>query len=525
MPARRVAATLSALAVTLAAPLVRAAQDPPPAVRSTEGTVIAIDAGDLVVDLGTASGVRAGQTVELWRPMKLRHPVTGKVLVDRFRIGSVRLAEVENVLSLARGDTSTFQRPPATGDIVVVPSVPPPPAKEPTGPSPTTTRAAGATVTFVSADPEAKALSDLFSNLEGTTPARRAAAYTAFLDAHPQSRFTKVLREEIEALSRPTATPAQFQSSFVPIERLKPGAAQHYAIELDTRFVGAVIHVRQRGASGYRSIPMAAVGPRYWTATLPGDAIDPKGVEYFVEGVPKAGAPVAVIGSANAPEETAVDARPTTGKQAGTLAQLSLSSEIASFNVKRANDYVFQTEGAFGWRMKDTGVRAVRSGFGVLRGKGGSLVDLDQLGVPARDVGLTYGWIETELAPSRTFSLIARPIIGLREGGATGGAQGFFRIGNDLQTNLMIGGEVLGTVGLRGVVQLEWKTIPRVPILVRSEVTNQPAGVGGDIGARAIAQVGYEVVRDLSIAIRGSYQGRTINHAGPGAGAGVSYQW
>jgi hypothetical protein len=175
--------------------------------------------------------------------------------------------------------------------------------------------------------------------------------------------------------------------------------------------------------------------------------------------------------------------------------------------------------------MNDVGVRAVRSGFGVLRGKGGSLVELDQLGQTPRDVGLTYGWVETELATSRSFSLLARPIIGLREGGVTGGAQGFFRVGSDLATNLLIGGEVLGNVGLRGIVQLDWRTIPRVPILVRSEVTNQPAGVGGDIGARAIGQVGYEIVRDLAIYARASYQGRTIAHSGPGAGAGVSYQW
>jgi hypothetical protein len=248
-------------------------------------------------------------------------------------------------------------------------------------------------------------------------------------------------------------------------------------------------------------------------------------MDYFVEGVAKAGTPIAIIGTAESPKEAAVDPLPLTGKQPGTLAQLTVASEIASFNVKKTNDYVFQTEGAFGWRLRETGVRAVRSGFGVLRGKGGSLVDLDQLGKPAREVGVTYGWIETELAMSRSFSLLARPIIGLREGGVTGGAQGFFRVGNDLETNLMVGGEVLGTVGLRGVVQLEWRTIPRVPILVRSEVTNQPAGVGGDIGARAIAQVGYEILPDLSVAVRGSYQGRTIDHAGPGAGAGVSYQW
>jgi hypothetical protein len=73
-------------------------------------------------------------------------------------------------------------------------------------------------------------------------------------------------------------------------------------------------------------------------------------------------------------------------------------------------------------------------------------------------------------------------------------------------------------------------------------VTNQPAGANpnpstvpdpsstvalekGDIGARAIVQVGYRVVPELTVALRASYEGRTIQHAGPGAGAGVTYSW
>jgi hypothetical protein len=170
-------------------------------------------------------------------------------------------------------------------------------------------------------------------------------------------------------------------------------------------------------------------------------------------------------------------------------------------------------------------VRAVRSGFGVLRGKGGTLADLDVRGLEPKDVGLTYGWVELEVAFGDRYALIGRPILGLKEGGLAGGAQGFVRIGNDLKTNLSIGGEVLGQIGLKGIVQLDWRTIPRVPVVLRTEVTNQPAGVGSDIGARAIAQVGYELARDFVVAGRASYQGRTINHAGPGAGLAVSYQW
>jgi hypothetical protein len=78
---------------------------------------------------------------------------------------------------------------------------------------------------------------------------------------------------------------------------------------------------------------------------------------------------------------------------------------------------------------------------------------------------------------------------------------------------------------MRGLVELDWRTIPRVPIVLRTEVTTQPAGVGNDVGARAIAQVGYELARDFVVAARGSYQGRTIDHSGPGAGLAVSYQW
>lgn len=524
-----------------------------------EATVLAIDSGDLVVDLGTNKGVREGQIVELWRPLRVRHPVTGQTLVDRFKLGTIRLSQVQATLSLAKVEGQLL-RSPATGDHVLllegdrpnpyvapektargataVPtpspsSVPPPPSTAPASTAPPST---GPRV-VVPADPDAQALADLFSALEGADPTTRANAYASFVKTRPNSRFAKVLKEETAALrSHSVRSPADaaasastapsFDTSFNPMGRLRPGQPQRIAIELDAQFTGAVVHVRRKGEAQYRSLPMESLGARYWAATLPGDAITEPGTEYFVEGVSgKSGASVPVIGSAGDPKDAVVEPHPVTGKQPGTLAQVSLASEYASFNTKAANDYVFQSEGTFGWRLRDVGIRAVRSGFGVLRGKGGSLEDLDQKGLPAKDVGLTYGYVETEIGLSKNFGLIGRPILGLREGGVTGGAQAFLRVGNDLNTNLSFGGEVLGTVGLRGIVQLDWRTIPRVPVMLRSEVTNQPAGTGGDVGARAIAQVGYEIVRDLTLSARLSYQGRTINHAGPGAGLGVSYQW
>lgn len=518
--------------VVALAPINVRAQDgaPPP---TTEGTVIAIDSGDLVIDLGNARGAREGQTVELWRPLRLKHPVTGKILSDRFRIGTVRLTQVQTTLSLAKADGS-FLRPPAAGDHVLLatraerpPAIVNERASPDTAPAPKTEPPAAPPREPV--DPDVQAVASLFEDLRGTPPETRAHAYESFARARPKSRFAAVLHEEATLLLARATDSAREEPEFLVratrLSRVRPGTLQRFALELDERFVGAVLHVRAKGATAYRSLPMASVGPRYWSVMLPGDVLVPPALEYFVEGVPKSGAQVAIVGSEGAPKESAVDPVPFTGKPNGTLAFVGITSELASFNTRKANDYLFQTEGTFGWRMRDVGVRAVRSGFGVLRGKGGSLVDLDTLGKRPSDVGLTYGYIEAEVAPVPDFALIGRPIIGLRDGGATGGAQAFLRIGSDLKTNLLVGGEVLGTVGLRGIVQLDWRTIRRVPITLRSEVTNQPAGFGTDVGARAIAQVGYELTPELTVSARGSYQGRTINHAGPGAGLGVSYQW
>jgi hypothetical protein len=516
---------------------------------SRDATVIAIDSGDLVIDLGLAKGARDGQVVELWRPMRVKHPVTGQVITDRFRIGRVTLSQVQPTLSLARADEKML-RPPATGDLVIAPDLVPPklepaptPLPAPTASTPTKAQGGVASSTPPSAtpsssgakpnemivwsDPDTKELSDLFVAVTGWTPEARAQAYERFITKHPKSRYARVLTEEIAALRQPGTQkegPAPYEFSFSPFDRLRPGQPQRVAIELDKRFLGGIVHVRHKGDVAYRSLVMEPIGEHYWAATLPGDATDEPGMQYFVEGVPKDGPSIAVVGTQVEPRDVEVEPRAFSGKKPGTLGQFNVQSEYASFNQKKRDDYLFQTEGTFGWRMRDDQVRAIRSGFGVFRGRGGSLADLDA-GKPPTEVGLTYGYVEAEFGITPIYGIIVRPILGLRDKGIAGGAQGFFRVGSDLKTNLLIGGEILGTVGLRGIVQLDWRTIPRVPIVLRSEVTNQPAGLAGDVGVRTIAQAGYEIVPSLTASARVSYQGRTINHAGPGAGLGVNYQW
>jgi hypothetical protein len=521
-----------------------------------------------VVDLGSSKGAADGNVVELWRPFKLRHPVTGQTLTDRFRIGSLRLVQVRKTLAFARPE-GKLARAAAPGDVVILTVAPSPqpsageqvPAKArlvtPEGPGPgappakleeASTEVARAEV----ADGEARELSAIFESLKGQSPATRIARYEQYVRAHPQGKYARVLYEEAITLraiagARPTGDARSKSNSphptFNPPQSALAANPLTIGVEMPAG-AGAVLHVRHAGELAYQSLPMGAAGAGYFRTTIRGEQMKAPEVEYFIESVDDTGRAAPLVGTAEAPQHIEVNEVPRPEPPANPAASVALFTDYADYNRLRRNDYAWQTEGYFGLRYGDVGVRAVRSGFGVYRGVGGSIQELDELGLSGRKVGLTYGYLEGEFGSSVFVGLIGRVVLGLTDDGVNGGGQFFVRLGNDKRTNLLLGGEVLGGIGLKGIAELQWNTIPRIPIVMRTEVTDQPAGSAlfrpldsnpnepsrvstgpGDVGARAMLQVGYRVVPSLTLAVRGSYEGRTIQHAGPGAGAGVTYTW
>jgi hypothetical protein len=441
---------------------------------------------------------------------------------------------------------------------VVLPTLPPPGAS--TTPAPAQVTATTATLPAAAEgapiDREARELSALFTSLRGATPAARINAYDTFSRERPQSRFRTVLEEEAAALRAlvvrtdgSTEPVAEDGIDFAPIARAPENTPLSIAIELAPRFGGAVLHSRHRGDRAYVSAPMHAVGRGYFSGVVASEHVRAPGVEYFIEGVETSGAIMPLVGTATEPRSAVVDETSPVAIGKRPLVIGTVLTDYASFDARSRNDFVWQTEGSVGARFGDEGIRAIRSGFGVYRGRGGTLEELDKLGLPGRGVGLTYGHLEGEYAFTPLYSLVLRGILGLKESGISGGAQAFLRIGNDRRTNLLLGGEVLGGIGLRGITELQWNTIHRVPIVLRTEVTTQPAGTvrdrplspppnpdgtpgtptesngQGEIGVRAIVQVGYRLTDAFTLSGRVSYQGRTINHSGPGAGAAVSYEW
>jgi hypothetical protein len=538
--------------------------------------VVAFELGDVVVDVAADRGATTGALLELWRPLNIKHPVTGQMVSDRFLIGRLRLVQVRGALSLALPDGKLAQ-PAQPGDIVILhrpltaqatpKSKLPEPTSATAGSPPSSTSIAASpapdaqqakpeqeSIEPGSADPEAAEVSAIFNQLRGASVRRRVLAYEGYVTRHPHGKYAVVLYEEAANLRRlveyengANGVDDKHQGvlrNFEPPREARSHTALRIALELSNAPVAAVIHSRNSGEVAYHTAPMSRVGEGYFSATIEAERLNAPRLEYFIEGVASDGRSMFVLGTAMEPQAVNVADVPKPKPALRVPATVTLSTDYADWNNFKGNDVVWQTEGSVGMRFQDVGVRAARMGFGVYRGVGGSLAELDQEKLSGRRVGLTYGYLEGEFGLSHFTSIIGRLVIGLEDDGVNGGAQALLRIGNDRETNLTIGGEALGGIGLRGITELQLATFQRVPILFRTEVTNQPAGSAlahsstplaagavavaqdeGEVGARAIAQVGYRFLPDLVIAARGSYQGRTINHAGPGFGGAVTYQW
>jgi hypothetical protein len=492
----------------------------------TEGVVVQVETDDIVLDLGASRGATNDDVVEVWRPLRLRHPVTGATISDRFVIGRLRLVQVRPNLSLAKPE-GQLARAPQAGDIVVLAkgerTAQPSPPASPAGPG----------LPPAPKDDEAAMLSTLFDSLRGADIATRIRAYEEYVYAHPHARYVSVLWEEAKSLRKLLLSAPRHSvesgdksppvAQVQPVGRVVASEPLRIALVLQGEANGAVLHARGAGDEAYTSQPMTKVGAEYWAATIPGPAIQSPRLEWFIEAVTPDGT-LPVAGDPSVPKRADVeDVHPAATRKVLGIAHIW--TDYASFNTKANNDYVWQTEGVMGARFDDQGVRAVRTGFGIYRGVGGTLERLDVQHLPGTAVGLTYGYLEGELGLSRNLSLAARALLGLREDGLNGGASAFVRIGSDLETNLLLGGEVLGGIGLRGITEFDWNSFRNVPIVLRSEVTNQPAGTDSDVGVRLIGQAGYRFLPHMVVAGRASYQGRTINHAGPGVGAAVEYGW
>jgi hypothetical protein len=498
-----------------------------------KGTVVRIDDGELLVDL-SADRVGDGTELEVYRAVRVRHPVTGKDLEDRFVIGRVKIVQAGGTLSLAKpvGEPS---RPFEVGDAVE--------GERPAAPRPATADGPG------DADPETRAVLEAWRQTLGRSPAERVDVYQRFVEAHPESRFVPFVTRELRVLAglvresqaamavekRRAMAASRLVDSVraQPVRRAREGQRAAVAVAADPNgpVRSLLLYVRPaREDAAYERVPMERDRNGHARVDVPPELVVPPAFEYFVVAVDAQGRAEPVLGASEAPVRAVVEALHPTPSE-GQRSRVRLSTEVVSFDGSSGDDVMVVTEGDFLYRTLFGALYGVRVGYGHFRGRGAPLEVLDAGGAP-EVAAFTYGFFELELRLHRLFAVMARTTVGLGQleredldqSGLRGGFQGRIRIGPERGTHLVVAGETIPEIGQRAFLGLRWEAIEHWPMAAEVHVTDQPVA-SGDLAVRGVLEVGRRFADVAALSARLSFQGRRIDHSGFGAGLAATFDW
>ncbi|WP_434390946.1 hypothetical protein [Melittangium boletus] len=489
-------------------------------------SVLRIEGPDAFVDLGRAEAAPPGARLRVYRVIEARHPVTGKVLRDRFLLGEAEVLEAGEVLSRIAAPDEVLAHL-EVGD-EVEPVAPAAPREKPASAVPAP--AASASAAQAPSDAERTALRAAWNAAVQSAPAERARVWEDFLGAWPQTDLVGPLRAEIALLKETAASGRPTAEPVAPVLYVRaPGRVfTHEPIVVSLASLAGptpravMVHWREQGSPTFRTVHLDAEPHGHFRAVLPVAPAPLAGVEYFVEAVLPSGATLAAFASAQRPGAIAVLRPPRDERiELRDRSRVRLTDEYVDFNRFKGNDVYNLFEADFLYRVY-TVVHAVRVGFGNYRGLGTPRSRLDS-GQPGRPVGYTYGFGELELRLHPALSLLLKGSAGVTREGLRGGADVGLRIGGETGTSLLIRGAKVADIGQRASLALSWDAVRDWPMSAEVVVTNEP--IGEDLGVRLIYTVGRSVTPWLDLNGRVSYQLRDINHSGFGLGLGTTFHW
>lgn len=489
--------------------------------------ILRIEGTDAFADIGQADAAAPGTRLRVFRVIEARHPVTGKVLRDRFLLGELEVLEAGAALSRVGGSRELLARL-EVGDEVELPQPAVAQPSSPTQSTPTTRPDAPAP-----SDAERSALRAAWDAALKLPPAERARVWEQFLATWPRTELAGPIRAEIALLRAGPPTPS---GPLAPPPPAKP------VLELsapDTALVGepviltlthqagpsprvALLHWRQAGAPTFRTLPMRAEPTGHFRATLPQEAVAEPAIEYFVEAEGDNGATLAAAASATSPMRIAIKLPPSERRVERTRrSRVRLYDEYVDFNRFKGNDVYNLFEVDFLYRTLTT-VHAVRVGYGSYQGRG-TPKDLLDTGATPRRVGFTYGFSEVEIRLGESIATLVKASAGVNREGLTLGIDLGLRIGSETGTSLLVRGATVRYIGRRASLALAWDAVQGWPMSAEVVVTNEP--IGEDLGVRLLYTVGRSLTDWLDVSARVGYQLRDINHSGLTLGLGTTFHW
>ncbi len=578
-----------------------------------EGTVIKIDGRDIYIDLGARDGVGSNTKLTLLHVIVAKNPVTGKKLRDRFPLGQLTVIKSGDHISIASAPASIRHRV-RVGDEVTLASrkrifedpwkktiasrkververAKPPPRRDPVKEE-LARRAARHKQAQASID-HAEKVKATWERTLGKAPLERIAIWEVFLKTNPGSPHAPAIRQEIQSLRQqrqaeeraaqqivdPKGRRAELRAEQLAV--LEPEIEGNELMEVNApgrAYEGSPVplsftvldpdeaqrgwlYYRQQGADSFRRVQLGHDGDAYMRGEIPGDAVKPPGIDYFVEVARTDGdsPPISAVGNQEVPHRIPVQA--TVEEKAPDIddrSRVTLFLDFVDFDGKLAGGYdqYVLAEIDFMYRFFKP-IYAVRVGFGTLGGKGGDTGVIDSTddcgegtnNFRCRQVALSYAFTEFEIRFSHSIALMLRPqfnngTVDFASGDPAIGrcseagrddplCKNFsglslnarIRIGPERDTNLALGMSLNPNVGNLFEAAFTWGVIPKFPVKLAAQVTNQPDPELSDYGVRIIGDVGWRSVGWVYPSLRLAFQARNVNHAGISGGIAANFDW
>lgn len=518
------------IAATLAAVPLAHAND-----EIVRGSIVKIEAQEIYISVGVDKGVTGGASVRLKRPISLKHPITRATVQDWIPIGSASVTQAGSVMSRAViGELVSSVK---VGDIAEVlvdrPDAPRPvDAPKPVGPQ------------APPIDPATAEVLGLFASQSGQPLEARIAAWERYLSMRASSPYAAAIRRDLDQLhtlrdqTRPRSN-AQNAATMVSVGHEAPTTAVAgtqvalvFVLDQPERVASAYLHYRARGARTYRSLLLVREHDIYLRGALPADAVTPPGIDYFVEISTPQGATGLALGSPVEP--IAVDvAKPTMLERFGSApgrSSVKIAADYLSFSSldQRSGDRTDRMVSAnvdFTYRL-DSFVESLGVGYGVYAGSGGfaNMVWSDTM--PVERTGFHYGYADMEVGGDSEGVHVAaggQLIAGVGKDGFGLGVEGRVRVGSRDATNLALIARTVDQVGFLSDIRFGARPVPGLLLGISVGATTQPNQ--GDVGVKLGTELEVIAIRNMSVIVRASWQGRSTAHGGLGGGGGLGFYW
>ena len=506
------------------------------------GYIVHIEDHEIYFDIGTSKGIATGQRVRIKRPIQLQHPVTNQTVSDWLPIGATNVTAAGDTLSMVRLEPAMLARV-AIGDVVeaLILSPDPTPAEVASAPAPEPPPPPTPEAALPALDPGTETVLAVWRAAAGEPVEVQIGAWEDYLAAHPDSPYASTVHDDLQVLR---AHRDRLHPPELALEEQELGGLQHAAptrapaaepielaflIEAPEQLAAAWLHYRVHGAPSYDKAVLHRAGTDYLRGSIPAHAVQPPGIEYFVEIATRRGHVGTAVGRPAQPVAVAVE-EPTlahvfAARQGRSRVSISTTYlDFATFDDRGGNhtDAFFLFEADFLYRLRGP-VYGVRSGFGVLNGRGGFTDRVYEDRTDAPKVGFNYGYTELELRGPRQTALLARVVAGAGQDGFGMGVEGRFRLGAEDGTNLTLGASRIAEVGFLTDIRMQWNAVEHFPLGLAVAVTDQPNQ--GELGVRLTTDIGYRALPWFQPTLRVSYQARTVTHSGLGAGLGMVFDW